>query len=127
MDVLFFRTFEKFETRIDDSIVNQSNNWSEDSIQDVLTTSAPPEKKLKPSLESLCQKFGETIEKLEQSVCSSSSPSYSTPEKDNPLDDVFFKIAGCLMKELPDAVKEEFQANMLQELYRLRREHKVVV
>lgn len=111
----FFRTRDNVEDVDADSVLDYSI-FSGDSLQSPPTPALPAKKKVKVSLDSLYQKFGETVEKLEQS--------FSSEANSNPLDDAFLNTASCLMKELPETVKEEFQARMLQELYRLRRENK---
>ncbi|XP_037814877.1 uncharacterized protein LOC119605666 [Lucilia sericata] len=88
---------------------------SGDSLLEPLMSIPTPPKKSMHTLDSLCQKFGETIENIERGLA------VPIVQKKETTDESFIKIVLCLMQDLPIDIKDEFQAGVMQELYRLRK------
>ncbi|XP_046809189.1 uncharacterized protein LOC111674875 isoform X2 [Lucilia cuprina] len=88
---------------------------SEDSLLEPLMSFPTPPKKSMHTPDSLCQKFGETLENIERSLA------VSIEQKNETTDESFMKTVLCLMRDLPLDKKDEFQAGVMQELYRLRK------
>lgn len=112
---MFCSTRDNADEQETDSVLDQSV-FSEDTFLDLPSSAPPaPAKKAKVTVDSLYQKFGETIENIESFL--------SMPEE-NTTDEAFMKTVVCLLKDLPVAMKDDFQERMLQELYKLRRENR---
>ncbi|KNC23647.1 hypothetical protein FF38_04419, partial [Lucilia cuprina] len=88
---------------------------SGDSLLEPLTSSPTPSKKCKTTLDTLCQKFGDTIESIEKSLTASL-------QEEETSDEAFMKAVLSLMKDLPINIKDEFQAGVMQDLYQLRKD-----
>lgn len=113
---LFVRYFENENCSTRDNVEEQETDQSVLRVESFLepqTPSPTPPKKYKTSLDSLCQKFGETIQNIEKSL--------AAPLEQETADEIFMKTVLCLMKDLPVDIKDDFQAGIMEELYRLRK------